>query len=197
MALIPQDAEANTLAYKANDLMVTSIMHIMQMTSYLKPVSVSVDSSCWISQPITRFSLWKFPLRLTSNQSHPDELSKVLRERSIDIASGTERPYVFELGMAFGSYFQVENVLRGKLKTSVPPELRERGVRECDDVIAVWVASHPTTAFELLELPKIGSSHKRPPSKIPNASNIMTREDMRGLGADCTGVNFRIHTSQL
>ncbi|KAI0549268.1 caspase domain-containing protein [Xylaria curta] len=330
VALIPLGAEADTLAHKANDRVVTSIIHIMQMTAYLKPVSTSVDTSCWTAYPITRFSLRKFPIRLTSNHSDLGELPRALRERSIDIACGTESPYVLELGMgenetyeitrqdggkvrnlpplkrehvnpehlctviehltlfeqvlelstivaadslfrttfevvmirheqhvgqaartttflpgslidvshdieakytlelvvknlgsnnlylfvySLGSYFQVENVLRGtyevippkasplhagrtrkKLKTSVPRELRERGVHECDDVIAVWVASHPTTAFELLELPKIGS---RPPSKAPNAGNIMVGEDVRGLGADCAGVNFRIHTSQL
>ncbi|CAJ0551530.1 Ff.00g114600.m01.CDS01 [Fusarium sp. VM40] len=79
--------------------------------------------------------------------------------------------YIFDLG----PLWQVEGIYHGtyavvppkslkprrpgrfskKLGTSVPKELRERGIQQCDDTLKVLVTSHPTS-FDLLELPEMG-----------------------------------------
>ena len=84
--------------------------------------------------------------------------------------------YVYNLGPCW----QVQNIYRGsyevipprnnansfkgtflkKLKTIIPPEMKEKGHRQCQDIIKVFVTSKPTS-FDLLELPKLGKLSKR------------------------------------
>jgi len=83
---------------------------------------------------------------------------------------GNQDHYLYVYNM--GPCWQIENILRGnhevvppqhssqgftgmskkKLKTMVPPEMREKGHRQCEDIIKVFVTSQPTS-FDLLELP--------------------------------------------
>ncbi|KAM5352922.1 hypothetical protein ACJ41O_005644 [Fusarium nematophilum] len=79
--------------------------------------------------------------------------------------------YVFDLG----PFWQIEDIYCGsyevvppvnlaegftglfskRLRTMVPNEMRDRGLRHCDDVLKVLVTSQGTS-FDLLELPKVG-----------------------------------------
>ncbi|CAF3590221.1 unnamed protein product [Fusarium graminearum] len=84
--------------------------------------------------------------------------------------------HIFNLG----PFWQVENVFYGtavlppqtfedqftgkfskKMRTMVPKEMRAMGSRQCEDILKVIVTSHPTS-FDMLELPKIGGSPKKP-----------------------------------
>jgi hypothetical protein len=74
-----------------------------------------------------------------------------------------------------------------KLKTQVPPEMREKGHRRCEDTIKVFVTSQPTS-FDLLELPKLGKSAKR------NTNSRTGREDSHS-SEEWAALNFLICTS--
>ncbi len=84
--------------------------------------------------------------------------------------------FIYDLGPCW----QVENILRGsyevvpskhtgpgftgvlkkKLKTMVPEEIKKSGRYQCEDIIRVFVTSHPTS-FDMLALPKLGESIKK------------------------------------
>lgn len=77
-------------------------------------------------------------------------------------------------------------VFRRKLCTIVPPEMRETGHCQCQDIIKVFITSRPTS-FDLLELPKPGELAKRKAnSRI--SQNIDIPEEWAAL-------NFPINTS--
>ncbi|EKJ68427.1 hypothetical protein FPSE_11435 [Fusarium pseudograminearum CS3096] len=84
--------------------------------------------------------------------------------------------HIFNLG----PFWQVEDVFYGtavlppqtfgdqftgkfskKMRTMVPKEMRAMGSRQCEDILKVIVTSHPTS-FDMLELPKIRGSPKKP-----------------------------------
>ncbi|KAH8589514.1 hypothetical protein B0O99DRAFT_655393 [Bisporella sp. PMI_857] len=79
-----------------------------------------------------------------------------------------------------GIFWRIENilqywqgftgVLKKKLKTMVPAEIRKKGYRQCEDIIKVFITSQPTL-FDSLELPKLGVSVKR------NATNRAIRKE--------------------
>lgn len=118
---------------------------------------------------------------------------------------GSQNLYVFVYDM--GPCWQVQNILRAsyevippqnsgkgfrgmfqkKLRTIVPPEMREKGHRQCQDIIKVFVTSKPTS-FDLLELPKLGESAKRYTS-----SGRTGREDS-DVPEEWAALNFPIHT---
>ncbi|KAF4439493.1 Pfs domain-containing protein [Fusarium austroafricanum] len=111
--------------------------------------------------------------------------------------------YIFDLG----PLWKIENVIRGsyevvppsnpregftgqytkKFRTMVPPEMREKGVEQCDDILKVLVTSHPIS-LDLLELPKIGDSSGRKPQKEVDRSGS-------GISEEWTAFDFPIRTS--
>lgn len=118
---------------------------------------------------------------------------------------GSQNLYVFVYDM--GPCWQVQNILRAsyevippqnihegfegmfrkKLRTIVPPEMREKGDRHCQDIIKVFVTSKPTS-FDLLELPKLGESARR-----DTTSGRTGREDS-DVPEEWAALNFPIHT---
>ncbi|KAF4630753.1 hypothetical protein G7Y89_g7385 [Cudoniella acicularis] len=76
-----------------------------------------------------------------------------------------------------------------KLKTIVPLEMREKGHRQCEDTIKVFITSQPTS-FDLLELPKLGKSINRNRISRPSRGN-----GPGNLSEQWAALNFRIHTS--
>lgn len=118
---------------------------------------------------------------------------------------GSQNLYVFVYDM--GPCWQVQNILRAsyevippqnsgkgfrgmfrkKLRTIVPPEMREKGDLQCQDIIKVFVTSKPTS-FDLLELPKLGES-----AKEYTTSNRTGREDS-DVPEEWAALNFPIHT---
>jgi len=50
---------------------------------------------------------------------------------------------------------RLEGGFRKRLKMLIPRELKEKGYRSCEDIIKVFVTSHPTS-FDFLELPRLG-----------------------------------------
>jgi Caspase domain len=78
-------------------------------------------------------------------------------------------------------------MLRKKLKMSVPAEMREKGHRQCDDIIKIIVTSQPTS-FDLLELPKLGEPVKRNTTSRTSRGGDHSSEDWAAL-------NFPIRTS--
>lgn len=118
---------------------------------------------------------------------------------------GSKNLYVYIYGM--GPCWQVENiylgnhevipprnsdarfsgVFRRKLCTIVPPEMREKGHRQCQDIIKVFVTSKPTS-FDLLELPKLGELAKRKTTSRIGQKDIDIPEEWAAL-------NFPICTS--
>jgi len=78
-------------------------------------------------------------------------------------------------------------VSRKKLKTIVPVGMREKGHRECEDVVKVFVTSQPTS-FDFLELPKLGDPIKR------NSKSRTSREDSNA-SEEWAALNFPIRTS--
>ncbi|OQE26541.1 hypothetical protein PENSTE_c005G08565 [Penicillium steckii] len=91
--------------------------------------------------------------------------------------------YIFVYSL--GAFWEVQNVYRGtyealpprnmqsgfggifrkKIEASFPPELIEQGQRECKDIFKVIVTSQPT-AFDFLELPRIGDVLKTRSSRM-------------------------------
>lgn len=106
-----------------------------------------------------------------------------------------------------GSCWQVENILRGsyevlpprdveqgftgkskkKARMKFPPELRDQGQRQCEDIIKVFVTSQPTS-FDFFELPKLSQ---------PVEKDIFIDTTRRGsyLSEDWVALNFPIRTS--
>jgi hypothetical protein len=74
-----------------------------------------------------------------------------------------------------------------KLKTMVPTEMREKGIRQCEDMIKVFITSQPTS-FDLLELPKFGQAIKE-----RNTSRVYHK--YREVSEEWAALNFLIRTS--
>jgi hypothetical protein len=74
-----------------------------------------------------------------------------------------------------------------KLKTMVPPEMREKGYRQCEDIIKVFITSQPTT-FDILELPKLGKAIKKHYATRVYHKSIEVSDEWAAL-------NFPIRTS--
>jgi hypothetical protein len=77
-------------------------------------------------------------------------------------------------------------MLRKKLKTIVPTEMRKKG--QCQDIIKVFVTSQPTS-FDLLELPKLGDPVKR------HRISWTSRDGGSYSSEDWAALNFPIRTS--
>jgi hypothetical protein len=133
-----------------------------------------------------------------------DEEAKFMFELQFE-NKGNKNIYVYVYDM--GTCWQIENILRGsyevvpsknsgqgftrvlkkKLKTMVPAEIRKKGHRQCEDIIKVFITSQPTS-FDLLELPKLGESVKR------NATSRARGED-GDSSEEWAALNFPIRTS--
>lgn len=116
--------------------------------------------------------------------------------------------YVYNMG----SRWQMQNILKGtyevipsrhrdptfagifekKVKTKIPPEMKERGVRQCKDIIKIFVTSRPTS-FDFLELPKLGEPRLDKPIK----SSAADRTDQKDghSSENWVALNFLIQTS--
>ncbi|KAM0230815.1 hypothetical protein ACHAP5_011259 [Fusarium lateritium] len=77
--------------------------------------------------------------------------------------------------------------LSRKLGTSVPKELRERGIHYCHDTLKVLVTSQPT-CFDLLELPKVGDLPRKQSSGLRQGSGDNSPEQWAAF-------NFPVKTS--
>ncbi|KAH6696608.1 putative caspase [Leptodontidium sp. MPI-SDFR-AT-0119] len=133
-----------------------------------------------------------------------DKEAKFMFELQVE-NKGNKSIYVYVYDM--GTCWQIENILRGsyevvpsknsgqgftgalkkKLKTMVPAEVRERGYRQCEDIIKVFITSQPTS-FDSLELPKLGESVKR------SATSRAGREE-GDSSEEWAALNFLIRTS--
>jgi hypothetical protein len=131
---------------------------------------------------------------------HDDRLELIVENK------GDKELYLYVYNL--GSCWQIENILRGsydvipakqndraftglltkKLKMMVPPEMRDKGHRQCKDLIKVFVTSQPTS-FDLLELPKLGE----PVNK--NTTSRTGRDGGSHSSEDWATVNFPICTS--
>ncbi|CAJ0545239.1 Ff.00g087120.m01.CDS01 [Fusarium sp. VM40] len=80
-----------------------------------------------------------------------------------------------------------KNTFTKKLRTMVPPEMKARGLLQCDDTLKIFVTSHPSS-FDLLELPKIGASPKKQATKSRDRSGKECAEEWVAL-------NFSLRTS--
>ena len=103
--------------------------------------------------------------------------------------------YVYDIGPCWqiqdiycGSYVVIPGYqsMSKKLKTMVPPDMIEKGHRQCEDIIKVFVTSQPTS-FDLLELPKLGEIVKDRTSRTSRASGSYASEDW-------TALNFPVRT---
>ena len=67
--------------------------------------------------------------------------------------------------------------MQKKMKLKVPPELKELGLRQCEDIIKIFITSEPTS-FDILELPKLGEPWKRRTSftETDRGGNLARRE---------------------
>lgn len=132
-----------------------------------------------------------------------DEKAKFMFELQVE-NKGSKDLYIYAYNM--GPCWQVQNiylgsyevtpvrdlnegfsgVFRKKLKTIVPPEMREKGHRQCLDIIKVFVTSKPTS-FDLFELPEAGElTKKKIADRIPEKHNIPE---------EWAALNFPIRTS--
>lgn len=82
-------------------------------------------------------------------------------------------------------------IFRKRLRIMVPPEMREKGHRQCKDIIKVFITSKPTS-FDLLELPKIGSSKL---AKRNSSTTGRTGREDSDTPEEWVALNFPIHTS--
>jgi hypothetical protein len=80
-----------------------------------------------------------------------------------------------------------KNRFTKKLRTMVPPEIKARGLLQCEDTLKIFVTSHPTS-FDLLELPRIGDSPKKQATKSRDRSGKECAEQWVAL-------NFSLRTS--
>ncbi|KAJ9139050.1 Caspase [Coniochaeta hoffmannii] len=107
--------------------------------------------------------------------AHDDRLKLVVTNKG----NATLYLYLYCLGACW----QVENVLKAgyasilpiqrdgrvmnpfekTLRMMLPSKLRDKGLRQCEDSIKIFVTSQPT-CFDLLELPALGSSAREKPS---------------------------------
>ncbi|KIL88012.1 hypothetical protein FAVG1_08894 [Fusarium avenaceum] len=95
--------------------------------------------------------------------------------------NGAELIPALESGQGF------KNRFTKKLRTMVPAEMKARGLLQCDDTLKIFVTSHPTS-FDLLELPKIGSSPKKQATRSRDRSGKECAENWVAL-------NFSLRTS--
>lgn len=133
-----------------------------------------------------------------------DEEGKYMFELQVENkASEDLYVYVYDMGPCWqvqniygGSYEVIPprnsgpgftGMFRKKLRTIVPPEMREKGHRQCQDIIKVFVTSKPTS-LDLLELPKLGKSAKR------NTTDRTSQEDSDTL-EEWAALSFPIRTS--
>jgi hypothetical protein len=104
--------------------------------------------------------------------------------------------YVYDLGPEWqvknitGSTYEVvppgTQLLSRKMKTTIPSHLRER-YGCCDDVIKVFVTSHPT-CFDSFELPKLGQPAQSIEVGAPDQGEGRDREE------NWAAANFFVHT---
>jgi hypothetical protein len=80
-----------------------------------------------------------------------------------------------------------KNRFTKKLRTMVPSEMKARGLFQCDDTLKIFVTSHPTS-FDLLELPKIGSSPKK-------QATISRDRSGKECAEEWVALNFSLRTS--
>lgn len=133
-----------------------------------------------------------------------DDKAKFMFELQVG-NKGSKHLYVHVYDM--GPCWQVQNIYRGsyevtpvrdlnegfsgvfrkKLKTIVPPEMREKGHRQCLDIIKVFITSKPTS-FDLLELPEAGELTKK---KIEDRIH----EEYGDIPEEWAALNFPIRTS--
>jgi hypothetical protein len=114
--------------------------------------------------------------------------------------------YVYDLGPRW----QVQNILRGtyeaipaqdpagsfssmtrkKLKMIIPSEMIEKGHKQCEDIVKIFLTTQPT-AFTSLEMPKIDESAKADTSH----SSLVVDLGSGGMedSDDWTALNFDIH----
>jgi hypothetical protein len=85
---------------------------------------------------------------------------------------------------------------RKKLKMTVPTELREKGLYQCDDIIKVFITAQPTS-FMSLELPKIERSTRKDTrrSTLMNGLRNITGQCRDGTDGseEWTALSFPIH----
>lgn len=109
--------------------------------------------------------------------------------------------YVYDMGLCW----QVQNIYGGsyevipprnsgpgftfkkKLRIIVPLRMREKGHRQCQDIIKVFV-TFKSTSFDLLELPKLDKSAKR------NTTDWISQKDSDTL-KEWAALNFSIRMS--
>jgi hypothetical protein len=143
---------------------------------------------------------------------YPGTLIEVEHDVKFEVAvenKGNKELYVYVYDM--GPCWQIKNILKGtyevippqdstlgftgkfkkKIKMMVPSEMREEGLRQCEDIIKVFVTSQPTS-FDLLELPKLGEPKPGEPVKRSVISRTC-REDGSYLSENWAALNFPIH----
>ncbi|KAK8055357.1 hypothetical protein PG993_000584 [Apiospora rasikravindrae] len=76
-----------------------------------------------------------------------------------------------------------------KLKVQIPPNMKEKGNRSCQDIIKVFITSRPTS-FSLLELPRLS---ERTVMRSPERSSPVEE----GLPEDWAAISFPIRISQV
>ena len=69
----------------------------------------------------------------------------------------------------------------------VPTGMREKGIRQCEDMIKVFITSQPTS-FDLLELPKFGQA-------IKERNTRRVYHKYREVSEEWAALNFLICTS--
>ncbi|KAM0197385.1 hypothetical protein ACHAPI_004845 [Fusarium lateritium] len=80
-----------------------------------------------------------------------------------------------------------KNRFSKKLRTMVPPEMKAKGLLQCEDTLKIFVTSHPTS-FDLLELPKIGHSSKEQATRSRDRSG-------RECAEEWVALDFSLRTS--
>ncbi|ETS81127.1 hypothetical protein PFICI_06129 [Pestalotiopsis fici W106-1] len=115
---------------------------------------------------------------------------------------GDDAIYVYMYNL--GPFWQVENICRAtytvvtpkesgsrrggiwekKIVMKMPDRMKEVGHRSCEDIVKVFVSSHPTS-FDFLELPKLGERTTSEQSRTSNRACISATERW-------TAINFPI-----
>ena len=83
--------------------------------------------------------------------------------------------------------------LRKRITMTVPPEMLEKGLRQCEDTIKVLVTSEPTS-FDLFELPKLGDLALSGRGKCK--LRMMCRNDTSCILEMWEALSFPIRTSR-
>jgi hypothetical protein len=84
---------------------VAKVASTRALTSDLERLDLPSIRTGWMAIALTRFSLRRFPIRLSSRLPHRDEWLTALRERSLDAHVDTEEhPFVFHVVLTNGEY---------------------------------------------------------------------------------------------